>query len=213
MEVGLEQLGSGIKGVNGLPMLGGGVRTSRVLHVFRHGCVHTTVLVVAMWLDRSGRNVVWIRKDHGVGCVAICIVPVLQYCSVLPHLWPSLCIYSWSYSPCILSKLTLILFCITASKPFAVFRASHSSRTVTQLVVLSSQPHAPYNLLSHIWSSLGGRLLSLYTCTFPSVDSPMKPMRGMSVLVHFTPLDSRMSWTRRARLSSQTAFRGGCRRS
>ena len=59
MEVGLEQLGSGIKGVNGLPMLGGGVRTSRVLHVFRHGCVlhHST---------SSGDVAGQIRKECGM---------------------------------------------------------------------------------------------------------------------------------------------------
>ena len=33
-------------------------------------------------------------------------------------------------------------------------------------------------------------------------DSPTKPMRAISVLVYFTPLDSRMSWIRKARLSS-----------
>ena len=83
MEVGLEQLSSGIKRVNGLPMLGGGVRTSRVLHVFRHGCVlhHSTTVVVAMWLDGSGRNAVWIRKDRGIGCVTVCIASVLLFCS------------------------------------------------------------------------------------------------------------------------------------
>ena len=40
---------------------------------------HTTV--VAMWLDGSERNVAWIRKDCGIGCVMVCIVLVLLFCS------------------------------------------------------------------------------------------------------------------------------------
>ena len=65
------------------------VRTSCMLHVHQHGHMPR----------HSDSDVV-----EPIGRIVMSVVLVQMYCSVPPHLWLSLCIYSWSYSPGITVK-------------------------------------------------------------------------------------------------------------